>query len=183
MLYKPTFCCDCGNKVERTKWRFWTSRRFCENCETEFRKEEWLPTILLSAIALIGGLFGFGSYLKTPEKPLALTSNRTANTSTEKTSNKNAPETATASPSKIVLPISANVDQKAAVKDASVPVNIVKAQTLQNTADEPVYFCGAQTKKGTPCSRKVRRHWNSVSVITLDKIYRIRARQSHRVNI
>ena len=29
-------------------------------------------------------------------------------------------------------------------------------ETPQNQTDEPVYFCGAQTKKGTPCSRRVK---------------------------
>lgn len=176
MLYRPAFCCDCGNKIERTKWRFWTSRRFCENCETEFRKEEWLPTVVLSLIALTGGLFGFGSYLKTPEKPLALTSNRAANVSAEKTPNKNAQEIASANSSKTVQPITANVNQNAAIKSASVAVNDVKTKSLQSAADEPVYFCGAQTKKGTPCSRKVKgggrcwQHTGQPSMLTKDKL-------------
>jgi hypothetical protein len=29
-------------------------------------------------------------------------------------------------------------------------------QSRQNEKKEPVYFCGAETKKGTPCSRRVK---------------------------
>jgi hypothetical protein len=179
MLYRPTFCCDCGNKIERTKWRFWTSRRFCENCETEFRKEEWLPTVFLSFIALVGGLYGFGSYLKTPEKPLALTSNRASNSSVEKTQNKNVQEIA-ANSAKTVQPISGNTNQNAAVKNASASLTLTKTESLQNTADEPVYFCGAQTKKGTPCGRKVRgggrcwQHTGQPAMLPKDKLVAMR---------
>lgn len=179
MLYRPTFCCDCGNKIERTKWRPWTSGRFCENCEAEFRKEEWLPTVFLSLIALVGGLYGFGSYLKKPEKPLGLTSNRAANVSAEKAQNKNVQEIAINS-AKTVQPIAANVNQNAAIKNASAPLTLTKTEGLQNTADEPVYFCGAQTKKGTPCSRKVKgggrcwQHSGQPAMLPKDKLVAMR---------
>lgn len=178
MLYQPTFCCNCGNKVDRTKWRPWTSGRFCENCETEFRKEEWLPTVFLLLIALVGGLYGFGSYLKTPEKPLALTSNRATNIAAEKTQNKNVQEVAAASNSvKTLQPIPENANQNAAVK---ISVNHDKPKNLQNVADETVYFCGALTKKGMPCSRKVKgggrcwQHTGQAAMLPKDKLVAMR---------
>lgn len=176
MLYKPTFCCECGNKIERTNWKFWTSRRFCENCEADFRKEEWLPTAVLSLIALVGGLFGFGSYLKTPEKPLTLTSNRTASVSADKAQNKNTLNNANANSAKIVQPISVNSNQIAVIKSVPVAPNLIKAADLQNTAEDPVYFCGAQTKKGMPCSRKVKgggrcwQHTGQPAMLPKDKL-------------
>lgn len=159
MLYRPTFCCECGNKIERIKWMPWTSRRFCENCETEFRKEEWLPTGLLIIVTVLSGLFAFGSYLKTPEKPLSLTSGRLANRLPDKAQNTNSREALNSNIAKTVQNnVSAvNVNQNTDVQNSvsSAPVS-VKTEKLQNAADSPVYFCGAQTKKGMPCGRKVK---------------------------
>jgi hypothetical protein len=156
MLYRPTFCCECGNKVERTKWRLWTSRRFCENCESEFVKQEWLPKISLVVFALVGGLFGFGSYLKSPEKPLSLVSAPSANkiappgNTNQQTANENS--------AKIISRQNlSNINQNSSLPEKSAPTPVlVKAEDLQIAAEEPVYFCGAQTKKGNPCSRKVK---------------------------
>ncbi|MBD0325234.1 MAG: hypothetical protein ICV68_02320 [Pyrinomonadaceae bacterium] len=37
-MYKPIFCADCGERIERDKWRLWTSRRFCEICEKRLHR-------------------------------------------------------------------------------------------------------------------------------------------------
>src|SRR5215211_7950977 len=36
--YRPNFCCECGEKIVRLRWRVWTSRRFCDKCCPRFRK-------------------------------------------------------------------------------------------------------------------------------------------------
>ncbi|MBK7707400.1 MAG: hypothetical protein IPJ30_17025 [Acidobacteria bacterium] len=61
MIYKPNFCCNCGEKIERVEWNFSNSRRFCDVCQTEFFVEDWLPTVLAGVMAMIG-LFGVGTY-------------------------------------------------------------------------------------------------------------------------
>lgn len=157
MLYKPTFCCECGNKIERTQWLPWTSRRFCENCEADFRKEDWLPKILPAVVMLLSGLFVFGNYLKTPEKPLSVTSGRVTNYPADSPKSKSGQENANAGSAKITQQDSpSNVDRNIVQNNASSAQVALKAQALQNNADEPVYFCGAQTKKGNPCGRKVK---------------------------
>ena len=75
MLYKPNFCCQCGDAIERVEWKLWTSRRFCENCEIHFRQTDWMPRFI-SVFAIVGGLFGIGSFLKSAEKPLTVTPNQ-----------------------------------------------------------------------------------------------------------
>ena len=163
MLYQPNFCCQCGAKIERIEWKLWTSRRFCENCEPDFRKEEWLPRIIIGIIGLFG-LFGFGSYLKTPEKPLNTSANQIALSSSNKIQNSNKELS-------LVNNSVANRGQKQSAAINANSQNIVNAQVIQNTQTlptskepvnsqisvaEPVYFCGAQTKKGTPCTRRVK---------------------------
>lgn len=161
MLYQPNYCCHCGEKVERISWKLWTSRRFCENCESAFRKEEWLPKIG-SGLAVLIGLFGFGSYLKTPEKPLNVSTTQLVVSSSNKTQNVKHEQ------------VAVNTNQSNSLKNQSIVNNVVQAnnqnpllierkkekptllENQQNVADEPVYFCGAQTKKGTPCTRKVK---------------------------
>ena len=161
MLYQPNFCCQCGAKIERSEWKLWTSRRFCENCEPDFRKEEWLPRIIIGIIGLFG-LFGFGSYLKTPEKPLNTSANQITLSSSNKIQNSN-------KESSLINNSGANREQNAVV-NRTLPNNVnaqvtQKSQNLpklketvkpQISVAEPVYFCGAQTKKGTPCTRRVK---------------------------
>ncbi len=161
MLYKPTYCCNCGEKIERIDWKLWTSRRFCENCELSFQKEEWIPKIGVG-LALIGGLLGFGSYLKQPEKPINIAKNEVLSISTNKVQNvRNEVSAANSNVQNRIAnqPVSANVARQNELKTASLKQPMPKEVSLenqQNEPSEPVYFCGAATKKGTPCTRKVK---------------------------
>jgi hypothetical protein len=61
MFFKPKFCCNCGEKVDRPTWTLNTSRRFCELCETEFALEERLS--FATVVVAVGfGLLGVGGY-------------------------------------------------------------------------------------------------------------------------
>ena len=61
MLYKPKFCCQCGEQIQRIDWNLRTSRRFCELCETEFTVYEWMPKIGLYRVDI--RIFFIGSFL------------------------------------------------------------------------------------------------------------------------
>ena len=66
MLFRPKFCANCGEKIERTEWRLWTNRRFCELCATEFQFQEYAPRIVVglavvAIISSIGSYFGSGT--------------------------------------------------------------------------------------------------------------------------
>src|SRR4030095_7875721 len=54
-MYKPNFCAECGSRVERTRWRLWTSRRFCSSCDPRFRKSRILFFATASATLLCLG--------------------------------------------------------------------------------------------------------------------------------
>lgn len=155
----------------------WTSRRFCENCETEFRKEEWIPVVIPAVIAMLGGLFAFGSYLKTPEKPLSLTTNRIAANSADKFQDKAKMESVNVNSAQTDESISLVGVGKSSVQNRnSSSAQKIQAPQLQNEEDIPVYFCGAQTKKGTACSRKVKgggrcwQHTGQASMLPKDKL-------------
>jgi hypothetical protein len=128
-MYKPNFCSQCGAKLLQLRWHIWTSRRFCNECARRLRKQRYLPR-LLAAFALISTGY-FAARVRRPEPP-PLTIVRRAD------SPLNSPED----------PHSSNArSTTATVSDTS--------KSLVATPEEEVYLCGARTKKGTPCSRRV----------------------------
>jgi hypothetical protein len=109
--YRPNFCCECGDKIVRVRWRVWTSRRFCDKCSSRFVRAHALRgSCGALALFLVGMLIGLCWRHERP--PLVI--ERAVNTPAQ-----------TSSP-------------------AQSPV-----------VTEQLYTCGARTKKGTPCSRRV----------------------------
>jgi len=137
--YRPNFCCECGQKIVRLRWRIWTSRRFCDKCFSAFAKTHWLrPSLSLLALLLFGVLIGRGCRHAPP--PLII--ERTA-----------------------PLPHSApSTTAAATITPQPSPVT------------EQVYICGARTKKGTPCSRRVHgpvrcwQHKGAPAMLPLEKL-------------
>ena len=112
--YRPNFCCQCGERIVRLRWRPWTSRKFCDKCFLSFARAHWLqPSLMIAALVVFGVVIGRGCRSTPP--PLVI--ERPAASSTQHATN-------------------AGVTPPA-------PVN------------EQIYTCGARTKKGTPCSRRV----------------------------
>lgn len=158
MLYQPNFCNNCGEAVERLDRKLWNSTRFCENCESEFRFIDWFPRIGV-VISLLLALLGFGSYLKTPDKPLNVTNNQftvaaSNKNQTEKNSNISKVQSQT-NVTNVTLPNTSNI-QNPLRDNTTLAAKPSSNLTTQNIPEEPVYFCGAQTKKGSPCTRKVK---------------------------
>ncbi len=165
MSYKPKYCCQCGEKVERTSWQPWTNRRFCELCETDFGLYDWIPTLVL-AVGLILAIIGIGNLGRKQEKDLVVLSNQA--TGNLQNSNKILLAQSNAAPNSnqiIVQPLIAAKENNSPAQIKS-PIASVAFKTNEKskqfgnqpgTAEEIVYFCGAQTKKGTPCSRHVKK--------------------------
>jgi len=166
MLFKPTFCCSCGEKIERLEWKPWTSRRFCQLCETEFGLYEWIPKIGV-ILSLFFGVLGVSFYWQKIEKPPAALTHQISDNSVQ--ANKNL----TKQINSLTLSANQNVQETAKSNDVTAARNVEKnlpaaflkqssTQTGQikqsagekASAPEISYFCGAQTKKGTPCSRR-----------------------------
>ena len=129
--YRPNFCCECGHKIVRLRWFVWTSRKFCDKCFRKFAKSQWLrPTLSLCALLLFGVLLGRGCRRAPP--PLIIERPAPAQGSTTQ-----APKSG-----------SATTSGPSAIGQATT------TGTTPTTTDD-VYMCGARTKKGTPCSRRV----------------------------
>src|SRR6185436_11290350 len=81
--YRPNFCSECGEKIVRLHWRFWTSRRFCDKCSARFTRPQLLRGALATiAFLLVGVLIGRG----TRQKPSPLVIERLVNTPTAQSS-------------------------------------------------------------------------------------------------
>lgn len=140
-MYRPNFCAECGEQVVRLRWRVWTSRRFCAACEKRFRRGRVLR-LLAVCVALVGLGFAGGRALRHAPPPLVL-ERGAANSPTLPSQTPAAGRQNSAS--------AANPDAGARVYGAD------GTQTERPTeADEVVSICGARTKRGTPCSRRVR---------------------------
>jgi hypothetical protein len=153
VLYKPRFCCNCGEVIERADWTIMTSRRFCVVCASVQKHYDLLPRAVV-ALGIFAGFFGIWAVVGRPSKeiprPQQLASARPVSSGLERPvkteSLNNAASTNTA------------VLQNAEVKPgpSRVPTNANSATVQQDKGRETVYFCGAATKKGTPCSRRVK---------------------------
>ncbi len=157
MLFRPSFCANCGEKIERAEWFIWTSRRFCQVCESEYKGQDLIPRAVVIFGMLIG-VFGIGSYLssgaanadlrgvkvprKLVEQPISSPGN----------SDFKSPD---ARDQKNAAPVFEQPEQK---ELASKTLTALSAQPAKpkNEAVEQVYFCRAETKKGTPCARRVK---------------------------
>jgi hypothetical protein len=128
-MYRPNFCAECGARIERVRWHWWTSRRFCPNCERQFRRTR-ITQPLFVCLLLLGLGFGAGRALR-PAPPPLVVANGTQ-------------------PAPVLL--------ADAVATHAAPAYGPDGTAAERPTDpnEIVSICGARTKKGTPCQRRVR---------------------------
>jgi hypothetical protein len=157
MPYKPKFCCECGDKIDKTSWKFLDSRRFCKLCATDHTFDDWIPRISV-VIAVLIGVCGLGMFLQKPEKPVNLVSSNSAipakiaaNTQASGNTNVQTFAKIQEANSAIVQP---PVKAQPIAQNPSLKSQKVENQSSQN--EETIYFCGAETKKGTICTHKVK---------------------------
>jgi hypothetical protein len=135
-MYRPNFCSECGLRIIRLHWHLWTSRRFCASCAKRLRKERLLLRTVVSIALLSIGLLG-GRAARPVAPPLTV--ERSENSSLHSAHDlKNA---------------SAEKNEETASATANREDSRAKPQT--SSTEEVVYICGARTKKGKPCSRRV----------------------------
>ncbi len=150
MLFRPNYCANCGVKVERPEWYPWTSRRFCTVCEVEYKGHEVLPKIAAVGLAVFG-LFGISSLVSQPSPDLRVSR------SEPRLSTPIASLKAEAPVNKVVsAPEDVNVQPARTEVSSIVGRNTVQAAKPKAESEVPVSFCGAETRKGTPCSRRVK---------------------------
>lgn len=146
MFFRPNFCANCGEKIERTEWGFFTSRRFCETCAIEFKGQELIPRVIVAASLLVAA-FGIGSYLNSGDSsPNIVQPRRLANAPVPVPQPTKVQEAAAAA---VPVPAANVANKPPQPKPPSAPKPAA-------VVSEAVYYCGAATKKGTPCSRRVK---------------------------
>ncbi len=155
MLFRPNFCANCGEKIERPEWFPWTSRRFCGVCEIEFKGQDLIPKVVV-VFSLLVGIFGIGSYLKSGSSESDLQASRQPKKLYEQPASiaKMPPNVAAALP-----PAGPAFNGQPEQRDFSSTTGnrlLTPPSKPKIESDEPVNFCGAETKKGTPCSRRVK---------------------------
>lgn len=149
MLYKPNFCCNCGEKIDRTEWSLFSSRRFCALCETENKGHDYFVRAIV-AVGVILGLFGASSWIHTADEPYARLDSGGA-----------AGSRANPAPPKAVSNVSGSdsrlVNTRAPVADpgAGMPANAAR-DARPTKPNDAVYYCQAITKKGTRCTRRIK---------------------------
>jgi hypothetical protein len=155
MFYRPHFCCHCGEKIIRARWTPLTSRRFCEFCAVEQKQHDLLPRVL-TVVAVLIGAAGVTAYLGSsgptaaPKPADALTTQRGLK-SDQVGKPKVAENTNLSEPSISQSPTNSSLQTSTAATANT------KQRALQgNSSTEAVYYCGAMTKKGTPCTRRVK---------------------------
>jgi hypothetical protein len=155
MFYKPTYCCHCGEKIESPEKLLWTSGRFCDVCSKEFSFQEWLPKIFI-LICVLFGFIGIGGFLKSGETTdvAALKQNKSFSLETG-AKNETDRNQAQNSNRQSVQKSESNTESNLTANTNKNPVE-KPIKESEKTEIEKIYFCGAATKKGTPCSRKVK---------------------------
>lgn len=155
MFYKPVFCCNCGEKIERDQWTPLTSRRFCEVCAIEQKQHDLLPRAAIVAAVLIG-IAGVGTAMMArraaPANELAMQTSgiRTLRSAARPDAAVDVTASAVSKPS-----TAANAAQAAAAESPAKTVDSGRPDSSP-AKSEAVYYCGALTRKGTPCSRRVK---------------------------
>ena len=174
MLFRPSYCAHCGESIERLYWTLLTSRRFCQVCETQFKGYD-LAVRGVVTIGFLIGMLGFGSYLQSrPSQRSSLVAvKQQVRESRTQPAKKPANDNAQISSNQTEL----EVPSRKAAPPLSPPVQRAPAPpTVIRSVADPSYFCGAETKKGTPCSRRVKgnircyQHPGMPAMISPDKL-------------
>src|SRR5262249_15931670 len=86
--YRPNFFFECGEKIVRLLWHFWTSRRFCDKCSARFTRPQLLRRALAAIALLVFGVL-VGRGIRHEPRPLVI--DRLVNTPPQSSSTAPAP--------------------------------------------------------------------------------------------
>ena len=156
------YCSECGAHLKRKGWRAWLRRNICEDCAQRLGKTGFARPLIVIAIITIAA-FGVGRYLRPAPPPLVI--ERAANSPLSD------------------LPMNLNDLAKSGSRNTNSRGETVTAsadsspRSATNSADDVVYLCGARTKKGTPCHRRVHfagercfQHKGMPAILPLEKL-------------
>ena len=156
MRYQPNFCNNCGEKIERPAPSLTDSTRFCDVCKHEFLPVRAAP-VAFAALMAVFGIFGIGSYLRSggEKAPNVASKPFAANPASAVKNPANSASPPVSNPANVSRATS-NVNTQTVATPSNPAIKPPARPEKPNFTEEAVYFCGAATKKGTPCSRRVR---------------------------
>lgn len=150
-MTRSNFCANCGVRLTRKSWRAFVAGARCDDCASRLGRSATKPLAIVAVIAI--GAFAFGRYLRPAPPPLII--HRAANSPLSDTP----------------------VNLEAVAKGAANSPNRSSALSNVPTPDEAAYICGARTKKGTPCRRRVHaagercyQHKGMPAMVSLEKL-------------
>jgi hypothetical protein len=164
-MYRPNFCAECGERLARRNWRawikvwtgVWARAWWCEECARRlgrFGFTGFVRSVAFVALVSISA-FSFGRFLRPAPPPLIIS--RAANSPLSD------------------LPV--NFEETARTVTRNEGDSTDRSAAPSQAADEKAYICGARTKKGTPCRRRVHsagqrcfQHRGAVAMVPLEKL-------------
>lgn len=149
MLYKPNYCCNCSEKIERIEWNMLTSRRFCGSCAVENRRYDYGVRILVAS-GMLAIVFGIGNLWGSGGGKQQMTSVVPVAAGTDE----HPAPTAFANTVRSGPRVAISMDPSDAIANSNSPGTALEGKSERSINSK--FYCGALTKKGTPCSRKVR---------------------------
>ncbi len=156
MFYKPVYCCDCGEKIERLSDSLLSISKFCEVCKPHHKFETYAPRCIV-CIGILGTIFGFGSFLQKPNQQVIAFKKSEISTIAPVAPVAKQPVAPSLKSEKASVKVEeVKIGTNQEVQTFDIKTAPLAKEIVENTSSEPVYFCGVKTKKGTPCSRKVK---------------------------
>ena len=150
-MTRSNFCANCGARLRRKGWRALLAGARCDDCASRLGRSATKALLLVGIVA--SAAFAFGKFLR--PAPPSLIIYRPANSPLSDT------------------PVNFEAIAKGSANNQG------HSSTAGNvgTPDETVYLCGARTKKGTPCRRRVHaagdrcyQHKGMAAMVPLDKL-------------
>lgn len=149
-MHFTNFCTTCGAPLSRKGWRLWLRGPICPDCA----QRRGAPRIrsIVAVTAIVMAAFALGRSLRPAPPPLTI--HRAANSPLSD------------------LPVNLSEitrrgDSNPGRSDSSSTAGV----------DDMVYLCGARTKKGTPCKRRVHvagdrcyQHKGRPAMVPLEKL-------------
>ena len=157
MFFRPNYCANCGEKIERANWGILTSRRFCQVCESEYKGQDLIPRVIVG-LGVFFGLLGMGGYMKSsPEVAGLRASSGQPQRFVEHQNGARQPfgsnvQTGTTK----LTPDDGVRDERKGLETPEAVKKETRETVVKTVSSEQTYICGAETKKGTPCSRRVK---------------------------
>ncbi len=123
------FCAECGEQLALKGWRAWLGRRLCNRCTQRLGRFASFQTLMGVGLIAIAA-FAIGKCSRSAPPPLTI--QRAANS-----------------------PLYQSAVESSTAPQANRAAAYRSNLTAASVSNEEGYICGARTKKGAPCQRRV----------------------------